>query len=70
MVPTYDYECSNCGFALEIFQQISEKPKRKCPNCRRMKMVRLIGPGSGVIFKGSGWYSKDYGGRNASDAGK
>ena len=71
MVPTYDYECANCGFTLEIFQQISEKVKRKCPNCKRMKLRRLIGPGSGVIFKKGfgGFYSQDYGGRNASDGG-
>tara|TARA_R110002126_G_C10490983_1_gene504769 strand:+ start:21359 stop:21571 length:213 start_codon:yes stop_codon:yes gene_type:complete len=66
-MPTYDYVCNNCEHKLEIFQNISENPKRKCPECGRMKLVRLIGSGGGVIFRGEGFFSKDYGGRNASD---
>jgi len=68
-MPTYDYKCNNCDHKLEIFQKISENPKRKCPECGRMKLVRLIGSGAGVIFKkgSGGFYSKDYNGRNASD---
>ncbi len=69
-MPTYNYECKNCQHALEMFQKMSENPKRKCPNCGKLKLIRLIGPGAGVIFKGTGFYSKDYGGKNASDGSK
>lgn len=70
-MPTYDYQCSNCEHKLEMFQKMSEHPKRKCPNCGKLRLVRLIGPGAGVIFKkgSGGFYSQDYNGRNASDGG-
>jgi putative FmdB family regulatory protein len=59
-VPTYEYECRACGHTLEAFQSFSEKPLRKCPRCRKMKLQRLIGTGAGFIFKGSGFYETDY----------
>ncbi len=59
-MPTYGYECSACGFEFEEFQLMSDKPIRKCPKCGKMKVERLIGSGSGVIFKGSGFYETDY----------
>jgi predicted nucleic acid-binding Zn ribbon protein len=33
---------------------------RKCPECKKLKLVRLIGTGSGIIFKGDGFYETDY----------
>jgi len=69
-MPHYDYLCSSCHHSFELFQQMSEKEKRKCPSCGKLKLQRLIGPGAGVIFKGKGFYSKDYNGRNASDGSK
>ena len=59
-MPTYDYECKACGKTLEVFQPISEAPKKKCPACGKSKLERLIGPGAGFIFKGSGFYITDY----------
>lgn len=59
-VPTYDYVCEACGHELEAFQRISEKPLRKCPECGKFKLKRLIGAGAGLIFKGSGFYITDY----------
>jgi putative FmdB family regulatory protein len=59
-MPTYEYECSGCGHAFEEFQSMSAKPIRKCPSCGKNKVQRLIGSGSGVIFKGSGFYQTDY----------
>lgn len=59
-MPTYDYECSHCEHTFELFQSISEDPKRKCPACGRLKLKRLIGPGAAVVFKGSGFYQTDY----------
>ncbi len=59
-MPTYDYTCDACGHELEAFQTISAKPLRKCPECGKLKLRRLIGAGAGLIFKGSGFYITDY----------
>ena len=59
-MPTYDYRCRACGHELEMFQSMSEGPKRKCPECGELKLQRLIGMGAGIVFKGSGFYETDY----------
>jgi putative FmdB family regulatory protein len=59
-MPTYDYECDACGHAFELFQSISEAHKRKCPECGKSKLRRLLGTGAAVMFKGSGFYQTDY----------
>lgn len=59
-MPTYDYECRECGHRFELFQSITEPEVRKCPVCNKMKVRRLIGAGSGLIFRGSGFYCTDY----------
>jgi putative FmdB family regulatory protein len=59
-MPTYDYECQHCGHGFELFQQMSAAVKRKCPECGKPKLKRLIGTGAGVLFKGSGFYETDY----------
>jgi putative FmdB family regulatory protein len=59
-MPTYDYICENCGSEFERFQSITAGPIRKCPLCGRKELKRLIGAGSGVIFKGPGFYQTDY----------
>ena len=58
-MPTYEYECGSCGHQFEVFQSIKDKPKKRCPECRK-GVKRLIGSGSAVIFKGSGFYQTDY----------
>jgi putative FmdB family regulatory protein len=57
-MPTYDYECTSCGYTFEVFQSMSDDPLKKCPECGK-KVQRLIGGGVGVIFKGSGFYVTD-----------
>jgi putative FmdB family regulatory protein len=59
-MPTYDYLCDACGHEFELFQSIKEDAKRKCPECKRPKLRRLIGPGAAIVFKGSGFYKTDY----------
>lgn len=59
-MPTYEYLCDHCGQTMEIFQSITESPRRKCPHCGKQKLKRLLGTGGGVIFKGSGFYQTDY----------
>jgi putative FmdB family regulatory protein len=59
-MPTYDYECDDCGHSFELFQTISEPVKKKCPECGKPKLRRLFGTGAAVVFKGSGFYQTDY----------
>jgi putative FmdB family regulatory protein len=59
-MPTYDYECEACQHVWEEFKPITSKPTKKCPECGKAKAKRKIGPGAGVIFKGSGFYQTDY----------
>lgn len=59
-MPTYQYICKNCGHELEELQSISEPPIIKCPQCGQDTLARVVGSGSGLIFKGSGFYLTDY----------
>ncbi len=59
-MPTYEYKCDACEHAFEKFQSITSRSIRKCPECGKMKVRRLIGSGGGIIFKGSGFYQTDY----------
>jgi putative FmdB family regulatory protein len=60
-MPTYEYECEKCGLIFEEYQSISDQPLAKCkkPDCGGV-VKRLISPGAGFLFKGSGFYSTDY----------
>jgi putative FmdB family regulatory protein len=58
-MPTYEYECEKCGKRFELFQAITDPPRKRCPFCRG-KVRRLVGGGAGMIFKGSGFYATDY----------
>ena len=57
-MPTYEYECSSCGHTFEAFQSMSDAPLSSCPECGKA-VKRLILGGTGVIFKGSGFYVND-----------
>ncbi len=59
-MPTYDYECEACDHVWEEFQSITAKPTKKCPECGKLRAKRKIGPGAGIIFRGSGFYQTDY----------
>ena len=59
-MPTYDYVCEACQHAFELFQSMKEDAKKKCPECGKQKLRRLIGPGAAIVFKGSGFYKTDY----------
>jgi putative FmdB family regulatory protein len=58
-MPTYEYQCTDCGFKFEQFQSIADAPLEECPSCNG-KLERLISGGAGLIFKGSGFYITDY----------
>lgn len=68
-MPTYEYECRKCGYHFEQFQNIMDEPLKRCPKCR-CKVTRLIGTGSGIIFKGSGFYETDYRSQSYKEAAK
>ncbi len=59
-MPTYDYRCNACDHEFELFQSMSAGVKKKCPECGKMALERLIGIGAAVMFKGSGFYETDY----------
>jgi putative FmdB family regulatory protein len=59
-MPTYDYRCEACGFEFEHFQSITSRRLRTCKRCGEPRLVRLVGSGAGLIFKGSGFYETDY----------
>ena len=70
-MPFYEYQCKNCGHELEAMQKVSEAPLKKCPECGKSQLTRLM---SAPVFrlKGGGWYETDFKGdkdkqRNLAD---
>ena len=61
-MPTYDYQCENeyCQHAFEYIQGMNDDKLVTCPECGKDTLIRLIGAGSGVIFKGEGFHCNDY----------
>ena len=64
-MPTYDYLCRECGEKFEHFQSMSSPALRTFPFCKNCKkencrVERIISGGTGLIFKGSGFYLTDY----------
>ena len=59
-MPTYDYICNDCDKMQEHFQSMSDNPLTKCPECKKNSLRRIISGGTGLIFKGSGYYLTDY----------
>jgi putative FmdB family regulatory protein len=58
-MPTYEYKCRDCGENFDEFQKITDPPLTKCNFCGG-PVDRVISGGSGVMFKGSGFYITDY----------
>ena len=68
-MPTYEYECQACHKHHEAYQSITAKPLAKCPKCAG-RLKRLLGTGSGFIFKGGGFYITDNRSKSYKDAKK
>ena len=66
-MPTYDYKCTECNHAFEMYQPMIADPITDCPQCGGV-VKRLIGTGAGPIFKGSGFYQTDYKNKSVSSA--
>ena len=64
-MPTYEYECKSCGHNFDYFQGMKDEPLKVCPECGK-ELRRLINGGTGIIFKGGGFYTTD----NNSKSGK
>ena len=58
-MPIYEYRCPN-GHTFELFQRMSDPPAEKCEVCSASPVEKVLYPVS-VHFKGSGFYSTDYG---------
>ncbi len=69
-MPTYDYTCDACGHTFDELQSFSEAPLKKCPQCKKNKLRRLIGTGAAILFKGSGFYQTDYRSESYKSAAK
>ena len=60
-MPTYNYRCVKCNIEFAVFQSIKDNKLTDCKNCKRKNCVdRLITGGTGMIFKGDGFYITDY----------
>ena len=68
-MPTYEYQCQKCKKGQEAFQSIIAKPLTKCAKCGG-RLKRLLGSGSGFLFKGSGFYITDYRSKSYHEAKK
>jgi putative FmdB family regulatory protein len=58
VVPTYEYECRQCGRTFEVRQRITAEPLERCEHCGG-PLQRLLSPAP-FILKGEGWYVTDY----------
>jgi len=71
-MPIYEYECQACGHRLEALQKVSDKPLKKCPECGKPKLHKLMSAPS-FRLKGGGWYETDFKSgnkKNLADGGK
>src|SRR5689334_24871433 len=65
-VPTYQYQCTECGEGLEAVQKFTDDALTECPNCNgRLKKVFSA---VGIVFKGSGFYRNDSRGSSSSSS--
>ncbi|MFE6104164.1 FmdB family zinc ribbon protein [Streptomyces laurentii] len=63
-MPTYQYQCTECGEGLEAVQKFTDDALTECPNCKgRLKKVFSA---VGIVFKGSGFYRNDSRGSSSS----
>ena len=58
-MPIYEYKCSKCEHELEVIQRFSDDPLKKCPECNKNSLNKLISSPS-FRLKGAGWYETDF----------
>ena len=60
-MPTYNYKCNKCDFEFAVFQSMNDNKITDCADCKAEDSVkRIITGGTGLIFKGDGFYITDY----------
>ncbi|MEJ8669774.1 FmdB family zinc ribbon protein [Streptomyces sp. NBC_01614] len=65
-MPTYQYQCTECGEGLEAVQKFTDDALTECPDCQgRLKKVFSA---VGIVFKGSGFYRNDSRGSSSSSS--
>jgi len=57
-MPTYTYQCENCGIRFDQYQSFSEEPLTICPECGEPALRKVYTP-VGIVFKGKGFYATD-----------
>jgi putative FmdB family regulatory protein len=57
-MPTYTYQCDNCGIRFDQYQKFSEAPLTICPECGEPTLRKVYQP-VGIVFKGKGFYATD-----------
>jgi len=62
-MPIYEYECTECGHALDALQKISDEPLKHCPSCGAAALKKLLSAPR-FRLKGSGWYETDFKDKN------
>jgi putative FmdB family regulatory protein len=50
-MPTYEYRCDKCGTEVDYYQNIKDKPKRKCPVCKKNGLSRLLSACIGFVSR-------------------
>ncbi|TNF36655.1 MAG: zinc ribbon domain-containing protein [Gammaproteobacteria bacterium] len=58
-MPIYEYQCNDCGHALEAIQKMSDAALRDCPECGKPALEKKISA-AGFRLKGGGWYETDF----------
>ena len=58
-MPIYIYRCESCGVQFEKHQSFTEESLKKCPECNKLSLRKVLTP-AGIVFKGSGWYATDH----------
>jgi putative FmdB family regulatory protein len=58
-MPIYEYRCGACGHELDALQKMTDGPLRKCPECGKSQLRRLVSAPS-FRLKGGGWYETDF----------
>jgi len=69
-MPIFDYQCAACGHTFDVLQKAGEGVLRKCPECGKLKLKKLLAAPN-FHLKGSGWYKTDFRDKSGKkDSGK
>ncbi|MET7613005.1 FmdB family zinc ribbon protein [Streptomyces seoulensis] len=65
-MPTYQYQCKDCGEGLEAVQKFTDDALTECPSCGGP--LKKVFSAVGIVFKGSGFYRNDSRGASSSSS--